>query len=78
MDEAAATVKCRRLSTSNEVPEANWPDALAHEVRRICLCPVIERESVSVSTDHQQITCAYSFACGLILLLNRCKHQFAT
>ena len=37
----------------HELPEANWPDALAHEVRRIFLCPVVERESVSVSADGQ-------------------------
>ena len=36
-----------------EIPEANWSDTLAHEIRRLCLCPVIDADSVSVSTDAQ-------------------------
>ena len=38
---------------AQELPEAAWTDTLAHEVRLICLCPVIEGQSVSVSTDRR-------------------------
>ena len=51
MDVAAVTVRCRQSIASKSSPEAAWTDTLVHEVRLICLCPVIERQSVSVSTD---------------------------
>lgn len=35
----------------HELPNKDWPDALVHEVRRICRWPAVDSGSLSVVTD---------------------------